>query len=198
MDRDDVISNIKKVLASESEAIMNVSVGNEFKRALMAMYWLDGKVITSGMGKAGHVARKFAATLSSTKTPAVFVHPGEAAHGDLGVINNGDILFVFSTSGKTTEVINFVRHAKKLKMLDGIIGVTSHGDSLLREESDIVLDMGVILEPCPLGLTPSASTTVMMAISDAIALTLLKIKGVTKEDFGLRHHGGYLGRKACE
>lgn len=198
MDLESVIDSMSQVLISEAEAIMNVKVDKSFKKALMALYWLDGKVITSGMGKAGHIARKFAATLSSTKTPAVFIHPGEAAHGDLGVINNGDMLFVFSTSGKTNEVISFVRQAKKMSMLKAVIGITSHGDSLLRDESDIVLDMGVISEPCPFGLTPSASTTVMLAISDALALTLMKIKGVTKEDFGLRHHGGYLGRKACE
>lgn len=157
----------------------------------------QGKVITTGIGKAGYIASKFAATLCSTATPAVFVHPAEAAHGDLGLVDEHDVLIAFSTSGKSREVLEILELARHLGVAT-LIGVTSHPDSELRERSDLVLDMGVIEEPCPLGLTPSASMAVMLAITDAIALSLMEQKGVTKEDYGLRHHGGYLGRAARE
>jgi arabinose-5-phosphate isomerase len=161
----------------------------------MALRDCEGKVLTTGMGKAGHVARKFAATLCSTGTPAAFIHPGEAAHGDLGLVGGRDCIVAFSTSGKTHEVIEMLKLGRHLG-LQTIIGITSHPDSTLRTEADLILDMGIIREPCPLGLTPSASIAVMLAISDALALTLMEVKGVNKHDFGLRHHGGYLGGRA--
>ena len=147
------------------------------------------------MGKAGLVARKFASILCSTGTPAAFIAPAEAAHGDLGLIAPGDCLVAFSTSGKTREVLEMIELGRHLK-LGCVIGVTSHPDSGLRGLSDIVIDMGEIEEPCPLGLTPSASIAVMSAISDALALALMDLKGITKEDYGRRHHGGYLGKRA--
>jgi arabinose-5-phosphate isomerase len=147
------------------------------------------------MGKAGHVARKFASTLCSTGTPASYVHPGEAGHGDLGLVGPEDCLVAFSTSGKTREVLEMLRLGRHLG-LRTVIGVTSHPDSDLRVLSDIVIDMGPITEPCPHKLTPSASIAVMLAISDALALALMELKGFSREDFGLRHHGGYLGRAA--
>jgi arabinose-5-phosphate isomerase len=141
------------------------------------------------------VARKFAATLCSGATPADFIHPAEAAHGDLGMVGPNDVMVAFSTSGKSREVLEMLELARHLGIA-AVIGVTSHPDSELRGLSDLVLNMGAINEPCPLGMTPSASTAVMMAISDAIALALLEVKGITREDYGLRHHGGYLGRSA--
>ena len=155
----------------------------------------DGKILTTGIGKAGYIASKFAATLCSTATPAVFIHAAEAAHGDLGLVDTHDVMIAFSTSGKSREVLEILELARHLGVAT-IIGITSHPDSTLRDLSDIVLDMGIIEEACPLGLTPSSSMAVMLAISDAIALTLMEQKGVTKEDWGLRHHGGYLGRAA--
>ena len=152
-------------------------------------------MITTGIGKAGHIARKFAATLCSGATPADFIHPAEAAHGDLGLVGPDDVMIAFSTSGKSREVLEILELARHLG-LAMVIGITSHPDSELRDLSDLVLDMGEIEEPCPVGLTPSASTAVMLAISDAIALALMEAKGITKEDWGLRHHGGYLGRAA--
>ena len=119
----------------------------------------------------------------------------EAAHGDLGMLAPEDVMVAFSTSGKSREVLEMLELARHLGVA-GVIGVTSHPDSELRELSDLVLNMGVIEEPCPIGMTPSASAAVMGAISDAIALALLEAKGITREDFGLRHHGGYLGRSA--
>jgi len=141
------------------------------------------------------VARKFASTLCSTGTPAAYMHPAEAAHGDLGLIGPDDCIVAFSTSGKTREVIEMIQLGRHIG-LKTVIAVTSHPDSELRRLSEIVVDMGVIAEPCPHGLTPSSSIVVMLAIGDAIALALMELKGFTKHDFGLRHHGGYLGRKA--
>lgn len=191
----DIQKRIAGILAAEAAAIAAVEVNRDFERAVEALRDSKGKVLTTGMGKAGHVARKFASTLCSTGTPAAYIHPGEAAHGDLGLIEPGDCIVAFSTSGKTREVLEMLRFGRHIG-LGTVIGVTSHADSELREVSDIVLDMGPIAEPCSLGLTPSASILVMMGISDAIALTLMELKGFTKSDFGLRHHGGYLGRRA--
>ena len=186
---------MQAVLRAEAEAIRAVRVTDDFVRAVEAMAACRGKVLATGIGKAGHVARKFTATLCSTATPAAFVHPGEAAHGDLGLIGPADLLVAFSTSGKSREVLEMLELSRRLGVAK-VIGVTSHPDSALRELSDWVLDMGIIAEPCPLGLTPSASTAVMLAITDAIALALMEVKGVTRKDYGLRHHGGYLGRAA--
>jgi arabinose-5-phosphate isomerase len=191
----DIKERMRAVLAAESAAIARVEVDDNFERAVRTLAACEGKVLTTGIGKAGHIARKFAATLCSTATPAGFVHPAEAAHGDLGLVGPNDVLMAFSTSGKSREVLEILELARHLGVAT-IIGVTSHPDSALRNLSDFVVDMGVIEEPCPLGLTPSASMAVMLAITDAIALALLEVKGVTREDYGLRHHGGYLGRAA--
>jgi arabinose-5-phosphate isomerase len=186
---------MRAVLKAEAQAIASINVDENFIRAVQVMLACNGKIITSGIGKAGYIAAKFAATLCSTATPAVFVHPAEAAHGDLGLVDTHDVLIAFSTSGKSREVLEILELARHLGVAT-IIGITSHPDSDLRELSDFVVDMGVIEEACPLGLTPSSSMAVMLAISDAIALALMEQKGVTTEDWGLRHHGGYLGRAA--
>ncbi len=186
---------VRRILAAEADAIAAINVDESFERAIDALFDCGGKVVATGMGKAGLVARKFATTLCSTGTPAVFIHPGEAAHGDLGLIAEGDCIVAYSTSGKTREVMELLEFSRHLGA-GAIIGITSHADSDLRDLSDIVLDMGEIEEPCPLGLTPSASTVVMHAIGDALTLVLMERKGVTKHDYGLRHHGGYLGRRA--
>jgi len=186
---------MRAVLAAEAAAISAVRVDEYFVRAVEVMLACQGKIITTGIGKAGYIANKFAATLCSTATPAVFVHPAEAAHGDLGLVDKHDVLIAFSTSGKSREVLEILELARHLGVAT-IIGITSHPDSELRKLSDFVLDMGDIEEACPLGLTPSSSMAVMLAISDAIALALMEQKGVTREQWGLRHHGGYLGRAA--
>jgi arabinose-5-phosphate isomerase len=186
---------MREILAAEAAAIAAVEVNVEFERAVAALEECPGKIITTGMGKAGFIARKFAAVLCSTGTPAVFVEAAEAAHGDLGLMASGDCIVAFSTSGKTREVIELIEFSRHI--CDGmVIGVTSHPDSELRRVSRIVLDMGEVKEPCPLGLTPTASMAVMAAIGDALALVLMERKGITRHDYGLRHHGGYLGRKA--
>ena len=191
----DIKQRMQAVLRAEAEAIRAVNVSQDFVTAVEVMQGCEGKILTTGIGKAGHIAKKFAATLCSTATPADFVHPAEAAHGDLGLVGANDVMIAFSTSGKSREVIEILEMSRHLGVTT-IIGVTSHPDSELREHSDLVLDMGIIADPCPLGLTPSASMAVMLAISDAIALALLEQKGVTREDYGLRHHGGYLGKAA--
>ena len=195
IDRMNIQNRITEILAAEAAAIAAVRVTPEFERAVLALRDSPGKVLTTGMGKAGHIARKFASTLCSTGTPASYVHPGDAAHGDLGVVGPEDCIVAFSTSGKTREVLEMLALGRRIG-LKTVIGVTSHPDSELRGLSDIVLDMGTIAEPCPLGLTPSASTAVMLAIGDALALVLMEIKGLSRHEFGLRHHGGYLGRAA--
>jgi arabinose-5-phosphate isomerase len=186
---------IRRILDVESRAIAAVQVDDTYEQAVEAVLRCAGKVVTTGIGKAGYVAQKFAATLCSTGTPAVFIHPAEAAHGDLGLIDADDVIIAFSTSGKTREVLELIELSRHLTSAV-VIGITSHPQTELRKLADIVLDMGVIEEPCPLGLTPSASMAVMSAIGDALALTLMEEKKVTRRDYGLRHHGGYLGHKA--
>jgi arabinose-5-phosphate isomerase len=186
---------VADILAAEAAAISAIQVTPEFERAVLALRGCPGKVLTAGMGKAGHIARKFASTLCSTGTPASYIHPGEAAHGDLGLIGPEDCLVAFSTSGKTREVLEMLELDRHIG-LRTVIAVTSHPESELRTLSDIILDMGIIDEPCSQGLTPSASIVAMLAISDALALTLMDLQGFTRHDWGLRHHGGYLGKKA--
>lgn len=191
----DIRNRIADILAAEAAAIAAVRVTPAFEHAVVALRDSKGKVLTTGMGKAGHVARKFASTLCSTGTPATYVHPGESAHGDLGLIERDDCIVAFSTSGKTREVLEMLQRGRQLG-LGTIVGITSHPDSELRTLSDIVVDMGLVSEPCPHGLTPSASIAVMLAISDALALVLMELKQFSRTDFGLRHHGGYLGAQA--
>ncbi len=191
----EILQRATAVLEAEAAAIKAVKLGPEFINAINAMRKCDGNVLTTGMGKAGHIARKFAATLCSTGTPAIYVHPGEAAHGDLGVVGASDCMVAFSTSGKTREVLEMIKLGRQLG-LETVIGITSHLDSELRVLSDVVVDMGDIEEPCPIGLTPSSSIAVMLAISDALALVLLEQNNFQAADFGRRHHGGYLGEKS--
>jgi arabinose-5-phosphate isomerase len=191
----DIEKRIKAILTAEATAIAAVAVDQTFAKAIDLLAACAGKVVATGMGEAGYIAHKFSATLCSTGTPAVFVHPGEAAHGDLGLIAGGDCIVAFSTSGKTREVLELIEFSRHLGS-EKVIGVTSHPESELRPLCDVVLDMGEIVEPCPLGLTPTASIAVMSAIGDALALVLMERKGVSKRDYGLRHHGGYLGAKA--
>ncbi|MDP4766696.1 MAG: SIS domain-containing protein [Pseudomonadales bacterium] len=181
------------IIEKEAEAINNINVTDDFEQALNLLLTCPGKVITTGIGKAGYVANKFSATLSSTGTPAFFIHPAEAGHGDLGMVDPDDTIIAFSTSGKSIEVIEMLQNARHLGV-SRVIGVTSHADSPLRGLSELILDMGSdIVEPCPLKVTPSASIAVMQAIGDALALTLMELKGFTTRDYGMRHHKGYLG-----
>lgn len=184
---------MRRIIRTEADAINAINVTDEFERAVHMLFDCKGKVVTTGIGKAGFIAHKFAATLSSTGTPAVFVHAAEAGHGDMGMVTTDDVIVAFSTSGKSNEVVQMLEIARHLGITH-VIGVTSHPDSKIRDLSEVILDMGPdIEEPCPLNLTPSATIAVMHAISDSIALTLLELKGFTRDDYGMRHHAGYLG-----
>ncbi|MCZ6887977.1 MAG: SIS domain-containing protein [Gammaproteobacteria bacterium] len=191
----DIRERMQAVIKAEAEAVAAIDVGDDYVDAVNMLVACEGKVITTGIGKAGHIARKFSATLCSTGTPATFIHPAEAAHGDLGLVDENDIMIAFSTSGKSVEVLEILELSRHLGVTH-IIGVTSHPDSELRNLSDIVLDMGVVEEACPFNLTPTSTMAVMLAISDAVAMALMEQKGITRQDWGKRHHGGYLGREA--
>ncbi|MBN1758608.1 MAG: SIS domain-containing protein, partial [Chitinispirillaceae bacterium] len=175
--------------------LKNIPLDHHFTDAIEILLQCKGKIITTGMGKAGIIAHKMASTLCSTGTPASFLHPGEAEHGDLGLLSAGDVIIAYSTSGKTREIIEMLELAHHFG-IDKIIGITSHPDSSIRDLSNVVINMGIIAEPCSLGLTPTASTAAMLALSDALALVLMEHKEFTRKDYGLRHHGGYLGEKA--
>ena len=185
--------NMKRIMEAEAAAIRDISVTEAFETGVQLLMDTPGRVIATGIGKAGFIARKFAATLASTRTPAFFINPAEAGHGDLGMVTDNDAIVAFSTSGKSNEVIQTLQIARQLGV-SRIIGVTSHPESPMRRFCEVILDMGSdLVEPCPLKLTPSASIAVMLAISDAVALNLMELKAFTKEDYGRRHHSGYLG-----
>ncbi len=189
----DIKTNMMTIIRKEAEAVAAIRVTDAFVEAVECLRDCTGKVATTGIGKAGFIAHKLAATLSSTGTPAVYIHPAEAGHGDLGLLTPDDCIVAFSTSGKSNEVVDMLKISEQLGIRKAI-GVTSHVDSRLRDYCQIILDMGPdIEEPCPLNLTPSATIAVMHAISDAVALTLLELKGFTREEYGKRHHRGYLG-----
>lgn len=191
----DVLDRARKILNAEADAIRDIPLDAHFGRALDILYACKGKIVTTGMGKAGNIALKMAGTLCSTGSPACFLHPGESAHGDLGLLDKKDVIVAFSTSGKTRDVVEMLQRAAHLG-LKKIIGITSHPDSSIRSLCTVIINMGEIIEPCSLGLTPTASTAVMLALSDALSLLLMEKKQFTKSQYGVRHHAGYLGRKA--
>ena len=151
-----------------------------------------GKIITTGMGKAGIAMRKFSSTLCSFGFPSIYLHPGEASHGDLGLITTNDILFVASTSGKTREILEVIDLSRNIK-IKSIVGITSHADSPIREKVDLLIDMGVIKEAGHLHIAPTTSILIIIGLMDCIALTAAKQIDITKDDYGKFHHGGYLG-----
>ena len=167
--------------------------GDGFVRAVRAMLECEGRVIVMGMGKSGHVGRKIAATLASTGTPAFFVHPAEAGHGDLGMVRPGDVLLAISNSGESEELAVLLPALKRLSLT--IVAMTGSAESTLARHADIVLSSQVDQEACPLNLAPTASTTAQMALGDALAVALLDARGFREEDFARSHPGGSLGRK---
>lgn len=169
------------------------AIDASFERAAKLVLQCKGSVLTSGVGKAGHVARKLSATLASTGTPSHFLSAADAVHGDLGSIREGDIVLILSASGESDEILRLLSLVKKLG--HPVIAITATTTSGLGKSADIVLAMGKIEEACPLGLAPSASTTAMMALGDALALTVMKLRNFTSDDFALFHPGGNLGRK---
>jgi arabinose-5-phosphate isomerase len=186
----------RRVLVAESEALttMASTLGAEFSRALDLLTRADGgRVIVTGMGKSGHVGRKIAATMASTGTPALYVHPGEASHGDLGMVTRLDAVLALSNSGETAELTDIVTYTRRFAI--PLVAITSRTESSLAEAADLALILPDIGEACPMGLAPTSSTTMMLALGDAIAVALLERKGFSRADFQLLHPGGRLGRQ---
>lgn len=187
---------IEKEIAALQQIPVNESIDQTVNLIFEQVHKSSAKVIFSGMGKAGQVGSNIATTLSSTGTPSVFLHPSEAQHGDLGIIQPNDLLFLISNSGKTTEILLLVELAKKLHQDIRIVCLTGSPSSPLAEMANIVLYTGGPDEICPLGLTPTVSTTVMGVIGDLLVVLLMEKTGFTKKDYALRHHSGYLGEKS--
>jgi arabinose-5-phosphate isomerase len=190
-----VLSLARRVLAIEADAISRLAgrLGDAFVAAVALILDCRGRVVVSGIGKSGHIARKLAATLASTGTPAFFVHPAEASHGDLGMITAADVVVMLSNSGETDELMLLTPHLKRQGAK--IIALTGNEQSSLAQAADVHLDAAVDSEACPLGLAPTASTTATLALGDAIALALLDARGFSVEDFARSHPGGLLGRR---
>jgi arabinose-5-phosphate isomerase len=172
---------------------MTHAVGDDFERAVKLVLDCSASVLASGIGKAGHIARKISATFSSTGTPSHYLSPGDAVHGDLGAIRQGDVVLILSASGESDEIVRMLSIVKKLNR--PTIAITSSKKSSLGRFADVVLEMGKVIEACPLGLAPSASTTAMLALGDALALAVMKQRKFTADDFALFHPAGQLGRK---
>ncbi|MBC7907466.1 MAG: KpsF/GutQ family sugar-phosphate isomerase [Rhodospirillaceae bacterium] len=185
----------RRVLKAEAAALeaLSESLGDDFVAAIKALAGATGRVVVSGMGKSGHIARKIAATMASTGTPAFFVHPGEASHGDLGMIMPGDAVVALSNSGETPELGDIVAYARRFEI--PLIGITSRANSTLALASDVALILPPVPEACPMGLAPTTSTTLMLALGDALAVALLERKGFTAADFKVFHPGGKLGQR---
>jgi arabinose-5-phosphate isomerase len=185
----------REVLATEANAIVALSarLGEPFVAAVALMLQCRGRVVVSGIGKSGHIARKLAATLASTGTPAFFVHPAEASHGDLGMITPHDVVIMLSNSGETDELLLLTPHLKRQGAK--LIALTGNEQSSLAQAADVHLDAAVDVEACPLGLAPTASTTAALALGDALALALLDARGFSIDDFARSHPGGVLGRR---
>ncbi|NOR20722.1 MAG: KpsF/GutQ family sugar-phosphate isomerase [Xanthomonadales bacterium] len=194
-DKSDLRNTARRVLEIESQAIKNLvpRIGPSFVEACKLCLNCEGRVVVSGMGKSGHIAGKLAATLASTGTPAFFVHPAEASHGDLGMITHKDVVIALSNSGETVELITLLPLLKRADI--ELIMMTGKPDSTLAQAANVVLDVGVNEEACPLNLAPTASTSAALAMGDALAVALLESRGFTQEDFALSHPGGSLGRK---
>lgn len=191
---DEIASLAREVLSIEGSAIHALipRVGESFLRAVDILYHCKGKVIITGMGKSGLVGKKIASTLASTGTPAFFLHPAEGSHGDLGMVARGDVVIGVSNSGETEELISILPSLKRFDIK--LVGIVGKLPSTLAERCDVVLDVTVEREACPLGYVPTASTTAAQAMGDALAMALLKKRGFTKDDFTLLHPGGSLGK----
>jgi len=194
-DKQTTLDIARRVLENEAEAIGDLipRLGDEFAAACQICLDCDGRVVVTGMGKSGHVGGKIAATLASTGTPSFFVHPGEASHGDLGMITSKDTVIAISNSGETAEIITILPLLKRLGV--PLITMTGALDSTLGEAADVALNVAVREEACPLNLAPTSSTSATMAMGDALAVALLESRGFTEEDFALSHPGGSLGRR---
>tara|TARA_Y100001968_G_scaffold216429_1_gene199148 strand:- start:927 stop:1586 length:660 start_codon:yes stop_codon:yes gene_type:complete len=193
-------SKVKQLIEKEIEAIKNIPIDGVIEKAVDILYenihQKQGKLVISGMGKAGQIGMNIATTLSSTGTPAVFIHPSEAQHGDLGLVQKNDVLLLISNSGKTREVLEFDLLVKQLHTNIPVLALTGNNQSPLKELANVCLYTGNPKEICPLGLTPTTSTTVMTIVGDVLVVSMMEKINFTKQDYAKRHHSGYLGQKA--
>ncbi|MDH3994168.1 MAG: KpsF/GutQ family sugar-phosphate isomerase [Gammaproteobacteria bacterium] len=185
----------RRTIKMESDAVaaMEQRIGLDFDHACELLLKTHGRVIVTGMGKSGHIARKIAATLASTGTPAFFVHPGEASHGDMGMITGDDAVIALSNSGAVAEIVTLLPLLKRLGT--PLVSMTGNAESILARASDVHLDTGVETEACPLDLAPTSSTTTALVMGDALAIAMLEARGFTADDFAFSHPGGTLGKK---
>lgn len=197
-----MISSIKDLLQREAQAVLNIPVTDAYEKAVALIveqvHRKHGKLVTSGMGKAGQIAMNIATTFCSTGIPAVFLHPSEAQHGDLGILQENDLLLLISNSGKTREIVELTRLAHQLNPALKKIVITGNPDSPLAKAADICLATGHPDEVCPLGMTPTTSTTMMTVIGDILVVETMHQTGFTIEEYSKRHHGGYLGERSRE
>lgn len=193
---------VKKIFESESSAINNIPITDDYDKVTDLIHYhvhlKKGKLITSGMGKAGQIAHNIATTFSSTGTPAIFLHPSEAQHGDLGILQENDVLLAISNSGKTREIIELIDLKNNLFPSVPVIVISGNVNSPLAQKADFCLPTGSPAEVCPLGLTPTTSTTVFTVMGDALVVLLMEKIKFSSEDYSKRHHGGYLGVKSRE
>ena len=193
----EIQNSMREILERESRAIANIPVSDDYDRAVELIvehvHRRKGKLVTSGMGKAGQIAMNIATTFCSTGTPAVNLHPSEAQHGDLGVLQPDDVMLLISNSGKTREIIDLVHLTHNLYPQIPLIVITGNPDSELAKIADVTLNTGGAPEVCPLGLTPTTSTTMMTVIGDVLVVNVMRLSKFTRNDYALRHHGGYLG-----
>jgi len=197
-----IVDVVKSIIEKEADAVRNIPVNETYENAVdlinEQVHKSGGTLIISGMGKAGQIAMNIATTFSSTGTPAYFLHPSEAQHGDLGIMRKNDILLILSNSGKTRELEELVILSRGLVSDVKVILITSNPDSPLAKEADVCLLTGAPDEVCPLGLTPTTSTTVMTVIGDMLVVSVMRKIGFTNAEYAKRHHGGYLGEKSRE
>lgn len=197
-----MISSIKELLQHEAQAVLNIPVTDAYEKAVTLIveqvHKKKGKLVTSGMGKAGQIAMNIATTFCSTGIPAVFLHPSEAQHGDLGILQENDLLLLISNSGKTREIVELTELANHLNPCLQKIVITGNPDSPLAKAADICLETGHPDEVCLLGMTPTTSTTMMTVIGDILVVETMRQTKFTIEEYSKRHHGGYLGERSRE
>ena len=200
MSVNNIQDTMREILRAESEAILNIPVTDAYDKAVAIIvenvHRRGGKLVASGMGKCGQISMNIATTFASTGIPAVNLHPSEAQHGDLGILQPNDVLLLLSNSGKTTEIVQLVGLARDLYPQLPIIVITGNGNSPLAQIADVCLCTGGAPEVCPLGLTPTTSTTMMTVMGDVLVVNTMKETGFTRQEYAKRHHGGYLGEKS--
>lgn len=191
----DLLTTARQVITREAEglALLSTALGDSFVQAAQTILNTSGRVIVTGMGKSGHIGRKIAATLASTGTPAHFVHPAEASHGDLGMLTRGDVALLLSNSGETAELADIITHCRRFGI--AMIGISSRKDSTMMRQCDVALALPNAMEACDTGIVPTTSTTMALALGDALAVALMQHRAFTAEHFRLFHPGGNLGAK---